>query len=149
MFQNFPDFGFFGNPNLRPESSVGYDLGFEQRLADSVQFGVTYFRNNIKNLIDDNADFTSYANVGRAVTDGVESFASYQPMQALTLRADYTFTQASQTQGQRDSRVAAHRQAVDLAQRAVRRRLDRRQSGFLYPEIDRGRLHHCRCGREL
>jgi len=59
-----------------------------------VQFGVTYFRNNIKNLIADNADFTSYANVGRAVTDGVESFASYQPMQALTLRADYTFTQA-------------------------------------------------------
>jgi vitamin B12 transporter len=94
MFQNFPNFGFFGNPNLRPESSVGYDLGFEQRLADSVQFGVTYFRNNIKNLIADNADFTSYANVGRAVTDGVESFASYQPMQALTLRADYTFTQA-------------------------------------------------------
>jgi vitamin B12 transporter len=94
MFQNFPNFGFFGNPNLRPETSVGYDLGFEQRLADSVQFGATYFRNNIKNLITDNADFTSYANVGRAVTDGVESFASYQPMQALTLRADYTFTQA-------------------------------------------------------
>jgi vitamin B12 transporter len=94
MFQNFPNFGFFGNPNLRPETSVGYDLGFEQRLADSVQFGATYFRNDIKNLITDNADFTSYANVGRAVTDGVESFASYQPMQALTLRADYTFTQA-------------------------------------------------------
>jgi vitamin B12 transporter len=94
MFQNFPDFGFFGNPNLRPESSVGYDFGFEQRLADSVQFGVTYYRNNIKNLIADNAAFTSYANVGRAVTDGVESFVAYQPMQALELRADYTFTQA-------------------------------------------------------
>jgi vitamin B12 transporter len=94
MFQNFPNFNFFGNPNLRPESSVGYDFGFEQRLADSVQFGVTYFRNNIKNLIADNADFTSYANVGRAVTDGVESFVSYQPMQALKVRADYTFTQA-------------------------------------------------------
>jgi vitamin B12 transporter len=94
MFQNFPDFGFFGNPNLRPESSVGYDFGFEQRLADSVQFGVTYYRNNIKNLIADNAAFTSYANVGRAVTDGIESFVAYQPMQALELRADYTFTQA-------------------------------------------------------
>jgi vitamin B12 transporter len=94
MFQNFPDFDFFGNPNLRPESSVGYDFGFEQRLADSVQFGVTYYRNNIKNLIADNAAFTSYANVGRAVTDGVESFVAYQPMQTLELRADYTFTQA-------------------------------------------------------
>jgi vitamin B12 transporter len=94
MFQNFPNFDFFGNPNLRPESSVGYDFGFEQRLADSVRFGVTYYRNNIKNLIADNAAFTSYANVGRAVTDGVESFVAYQPMQALELRADYTFTQA-------------------------------------------------------
>jgi vitamin B12 transporter len=94
MFQNFPDFRFFGNPNLRPESSVGYDFGVEQRVADSLRLGVTYFRNNIKNLITDNATFTSYANVGRAVTDGIESFVSYQPSPALKLRADYTFTQA-------------------------------------------------------
>jgi vitamin B12 transporter len=94
MFQNFPDFGFSGNPNLRPESSVGYDFGFEQRVADSLRLGVTYYRNNIKNLITDNAAFTSYANVGRAMTDGIESFVSYQPLPALKLRADYTFTQA-------------------------------------------------------
>ncbi len=56
MFQNFPEFGFFGNPNLKPESSLGYDLGFEQTVTGAaVRFGVTYFRNNIKNLIDDNA----------------------------------------------------------------------------------------------
>ncbi len=48
---------------------MGYDAGFEQALAaDTVRFGVTYFHNNIKNLIDDNADFTSLTNVGRAVT---------------------------------------------------------------------------------
>ena len=94
MFQNFPDFGFFGNPDLKPETSIGYDVGFEQRLTDSVDFGVTYFRNNIKNLIADNETFTSYANIGRAVTKGVESFVAYQPLQTLKLRADYTFTQA-------------------------------------------------------
>jgi vitamin B12 transporter len=99
MFQNFPLFGFYGNPDLKPESSLGYDLGFEQSLrGEQVRFGATYFRNNIKNLIEakENADFTStYANVGRAVTDGVESFASYQPLQALTFRLDYTYTQAT------------------------------------------------------
>jgi vitamin B12 transporter len=26
LFQNFPSFNFFGNPNLKPETSVGYDL---------------------------------------------------------------------------------------------------------------------------
>ena len=96
MFQNFPEFNFFGNSSLRPETSVGYDAGFEQALAaDTLRFGVTYFHNNIKNLIDDNADFTSLTNVGRAVTDGVESFASYQPIQPLTLRMDYTYLQAT------------------------------------------------------
>jgi vitamin B12 transporter len=96
MFENFPSFGFFGNPNLKPETSTGYDFGFEQSLfEDQIQFGATYFRNNIRNLIDDNATFTSYANVGRAETDGVESFVSYQPIQAVTLRADYTYTEAN------------------------------------------------------
>jgi len=96
MFQNFPEFDFFGNPNLRPETSVGYDAGFEQSLGPAnVRFGVTYFHNSIKNLIDDNADFTSLTNVGRAVTDGVESFVSYQPLQSLTLRLDYTYLQAT------------------------------------------------------
>jgi vitamin B12 transporter len=95
MFQNFPDFDFFANPNLKPESSLGYDVGVEQAvLHDSVRFGLTYFRNNIKNLIDDNVDFTSLVNVGRAVTQGAESFISYQPVKELTLRLDYTYTQA-------------------------------------------------------
>jgi vitamin B12 transporter len=96
MFQNFPDFDFFANPNLRPETSLGYDLGVEQSLSsDSVRFGVTYFRNDIKNLITDNIDFTTDVNVGRAVTEGVESFASYQPLRQLTFRLDYTYTQAT------------------------------------------------------
>jgi vitamin B12 transporter len=96
MFQNFPDFDFFANPNLRPETSLGYDLGFEQSiLGDTVRFGATYFRNNIKNLITDNADFTTDINVGRAVTQGAETFASYQPLRDLTFRLDYTYTQAT------------------------------------------------------
>ena len=96
LFENFPSFGFFANPNLKAETSLGYDFGFEQSLLeDKVHFGVTYFRNNIRNLINDNATFTSYANVGRAETDGVESLASYQPVQSVTLRADYTYTEAN------------------------------------------------------
>jgi vitamin B12 transporter len=96
LFQSFPSFDFFANPNLRPESSLGWDAGLEQALAaQTVRFGVTYFHNIIKNLITDNADFTSYTNVGRAVTDGVESFVAYQVLPTLGLRLDYTYTQAS------------------------------------------------------
>jgi vitamin B12 transporter len=94
MFQSFPDFGFFANPNLRPETSLGWDLGVEQSLpGDALTFGVTYFHNSIKNLIATNA--ATYLNVGRAVTDGVESFVTYRPIQTLTFRLDYTYTQAT------------------------------------------------------
>jgi vitamin B12 transporter len=96
LFQSFPDFFFFANPNLKPESSLGYDLGFEQAvLHDTVRFGATLYRNDIKNLIADNAEFTTDVNIGRAVTEGVESFVSYHPIQELTFRADYTYTQAT------------------------------------------------------
>ncbi len=96
MFQSFPEFGFVANPDLKPESSTGYDVGFEQALANGVaRLGATYFHNDIKNLITDNVEFTSLINVGRAVTEGVESFASYQPNKALSFRLDYTYTQAT------------------------------------------------------
>jgi vitamin B12 transporter len=63
--------------------------------GDAVTLGATYFRNDIKNLIDSNASFTSYANVGKAETDGVEAFVAYEPMESLSLRADYTYTEAN------------------------------------------------------
>jgi vitamin B12 transporter len=96
MFQSFPEFDFFANPNLRPETDLGWDAGFEQALlSSSLRFGMTYFHINIKNLIDTSPDGTTDANIGRAVTDGVESFIAYQPIKTLTLRLDYTFTQAT------------------------------------------------------
>jgi len=94
LYQNFPPF-FFANPDLKPETSTGYDLGVEQGLFDkAVQVGATWFRNDIRNLITTDVTGTTYANVGRAITEGVESFIGWQPLQALRLRADYTFTQA-------------------------------------------------------
>lgn len=95
LYQNFPDFNFFGNPSLKPEQSTGYDAGFEQPLlADRVRFGSTYFHNSITNLINFNASFTSYANVGLATTEGTESFVSASVTDRLLVRADYTFTRA-------------------------------------------------------
>jgi vitamin B12 transporter len=109
LFESFPAFDFFANPNLRPEKSIGYDAGFEQYLLDKrVQFGATYFYNHITDLID--AAFVpagvapcpavapfgceQEANIGKAHTDGVESFIQVQPIKAVTLRLDYTYTVA-------------------------------------------------------
>jgi vitamin B12 transporter len=94
LFEPFPP-SFFPNPNLRPETSTGYDFGFEQSLfSEQLQFGATYFRNNFKNLIDSSADFTTLVNVGRAHSDGVESYIAYRPIDAYSARLDYTYTEA-------------------------------------------------------
>jgi vitamin B12 transporter len=95
LYQDFPPY-FFANPNLKPESSTGWDAGFEQGFArGTVRLGVTYFYNRIRDLITTDVTGTTYANVGRATTDGIESFIAWQPVKALTLRADYTYTEAT------------------------------------------------------
>jgi vitamin B12 transporter len=99
LFQSYPAFFFIANPNLRPETSTGYDVGVEQTLVgETLRVGATYYYNRVRNLIvaapaSDGFNIT-YANIGRAHTDGVESFVAYNPVKALTLRADYTYTQA-------------------------------------------------------
>lgn len=95
LFVNFPNFDFVANPNLKPESSVGYDLGFEQALlARKLRFGMTYFHNHIRDLIEDNTTFTTDINIDRATTYGFENFIAYAPSARLLMRADYTYTLA-------------------------------------------------------
>ena len=94
LFQSFPPF-FFANPNLKPETSLGYDVGFEQSFVDDkLTGGVTWFDNDIRNLITTDSTGTTYANVGKARTDGIESFVAFQPTDDFTLRVDYTFIEA-------------------------------------------------------
>jgi len=96
LFQSFPAFFFFANPNLKPETSVGFDLGVEQTVIEGVvTAGVTYFHNRLRDLIDIAPTGDTYANIGRATTQGIESFVETHPVHSLTLRADYTYTEAT------------------------------------------------------
>lgn len=83
---------FYGNTALKPEHSRGWDAGFEQPLGAHAGIGVTYFENNIRNLI--NADSTTFVaiNIDRARTRGVETTGHVAPMPQLLLSGSYTFT---------------------------------------------------------
>jgi vitamin B12 transporter len=99
LYVNNPSFMVVGNPNLLPETSKGYDVGFEQPLLhDRLRFGATYFHNDIANLIEGTTDPTTfvstYVNVGQATTQGVETFAALALSSRVNLRADYTYTEA-------------------------------------------------------
>lgn len=85
-----------GNPALKPEESKGYDYGFEQSLFEKrVTFGITWFHNDIDNLITfSNAFPFTFENINRAKTSGYESFVAAKITDRLQLRADYTHTRA-------------------------------------------------------
>jgi vitamin B12 transporter len=96
---------FFSNPNLHPEESKGWDAGFEQPLwHDRVRFGATYYHIDITNLIESepipglfvfgNIPVQTLVNIGQARTSGVEAFARLAVTERLTLRGDYTLTNA-------------------------------------------------------
>ena len=123
LFHDYPAFGFFANPNLRPESSKGWDIGFEDRPGHGkVSFGATWFHNQIKDLIESNATFTSLVNIGRARTLGVEAFAAFAPVRSLALRADYTYTEAwNEDSGEELQRRPRHKLSAQADWRATPR----------------------------
>ena len=88
-------FGTFGgNASLKPESSTGYEAGIDQKiLGDDLVGGVTWFHNDIRNLITSGpAPAFLNINIGRARTQGIETFLTWKALETLTFRADYTYT---------------------------------------------------------
>ena len=84
------------NPALQPETSRGYDAGFEQSLfGKQASFGATYFHDSIKDLITFAPVFPfANINVNQATTYGAETFVAAKPLPSVNLRADYTYTVA-------------------------------------------------------
>lgn len=87
--------GPIGDPNLKPDKSKSYDIGFEQPLfKNKVSLGVTYFDNNFKNMVDWDYNASKYKNIGRAQTKGLELEANFKPIKTISLNANYTYLDA-------------------------------------------------------
>ena len=101
LFESFPGFSI-PNPNLKPEQSRGGDIGFEQPLFnDRIRFGSTYFKNDITDLIFFEPIPGSFlgqnVNIGHAITEGTENFVTFNVIDRVKVRSDYTFTRAVDT----------------------------------------------------
>ena len=99
--QRFDDttlFGFLpvrGNPDLEIEKSRGFDVGIDQSLFDgAMDVSVTYFHNDIKDLIAYDAAKETFVNVDAAETQGVEVAAELRPLDWLRLGGSYTYLDA-------------------------------------------------------
>lgn len=116
---------FFGNPNLLPEESTGWEAGLEQAAwGGRFDGGVTYFSNRFENLIQTVflPSFDSTAvNIARAETHGGEAFVALRPVDALQLRLDYTYTRTKDNVGLELLRRPRHAAKLDIEQRIAAR----------------------------
>lgn len=100
----------YGNADLQPERSVGFDVGVEQSfLAERLSADLTYFRLQVDNLIDYDFVTSMYNQVpGRTRSQGVEASFTYSATDWLDLGGSYTYTDSAKPDGTRNVRVPRH-----------------------------------------
>lgn len=85
----------YGNQELKPENSFGWDAGIEQFFfKQNLNFGITYFYNEFTDMFG--FDFVTFKtiNIKEAVTKGLEFSVEIKPANGLNLKANYTYTDA-------------------------------------------------------
>lgn len=81
----------FGNPDLQPEIAKSYDVGIEQSLIDGrLRASATYFLRNTQDLIAFSSATFSLENIDLARAQGVELGLVLNPVDALTIQAQYS-----------------------------------------------------------
>jgi len=84
----------YGNSELNPEQSFGWDAGIEQYIW-SVEFsiGANYFYNKFTDMFGFDSNFKTI-NINEAQTNGVEVFATADFIDGLRIKANYTYLNA-------------------------------------------------------
>jgi vitamin B12 transporter len=127
----------FGNTELAPETSRGFDLGFEQDLLRrKLGFDVTYFDNEFENLIIFDPVVSRPENLAQGRAKGLEVTLKLSPSQDLELVASHTYTDSEDSAtGRPLPRRPEHRSTLDLLLHGARR-----LSGMLSVIVVRNRI---------
>jgi vitamin B12 transporter len=116
LYGSIPAF-FIANPNLKSETSVGWDAGVEfTGLAGRASVDVTYFRSDLTNKIDalpNSYPYNLYNLAGVSQRQGVEVAGRFKASSQLTLGANYTYLDAVDANGRREIRRPPHSGRVD------------------------------------
>jgi vitamin B12 transporter len=98
------NFGYQGNPNLKPEYGDGYEAGGQFDIPaggqpDFASLSATYFHNDVRDLITATPDFSTEENIGKVRINGVETEAVLRPASWFTADLTYTYTDARDASG--------------------------------------------------
>lgn len=118
---------FEGNPDLKPEKSLSYELAIEKDWGDNATIHLGAFRNDVKDLIKEywtgkngkdypneypgigNDNIMTYKNIPEATLQGIELYGNCKVGKDLFLNAGYTFLDAKDKMtGQRLADRAKH-----------------------------------------
>jgi vitamin B12 transporter len=124
MFEQFgtlpgPFNSFVPNPNLKPEESFGWDAGVEFTFWSRASLDVTYFNTTLNDKIARDpsrgpTDPTLINFAGESTREGVEVAAKLQVMPGVAIGVAYTYTDARDSDGQREVRRPPHSGRIDL-----------------------------------
>ncbi len=85
----------YGNENLNPEESFGWDFGIEQFFfKQNLTFGTTFFYNKFSDMFGFDYQTFKTINIKQAVTKGLEFYFQTKPIDDLEIKVNYTFTDA-------------------------------------------------------
>lgn len=109
---------FVGNSSLKPEESLGWDVGLEQKfLEDRLVIDVTYFNETLTDEIStvfSGGSFTPVNLNGESDRQGIEISASFDILENLTGTASYTYLDATEPDGDQEVRRPHHSGALGL-----------------------------------
>ncbi len=89
----FQLYSSFGDSTLHAGTSKSWEAGIEQYLADQqLAAGVTWFDNTFDNMVGWDSETSSYKNVFKATSRGIELTGRYTGIEGTSLRAYYTLT---------------------------------------------------------
>ncbi len=105
----YPDI-FIGNPNLKPESSQGWEIGVDTNWSQGrYHFELAYFDQDLEDEIDSfvyepvSGLFTAVNKDNDSSRSGVEAVFDANISRFLVLSASYTYTKATENNGMGDS----------------------------------------------
>ena len=82
----------YGNPNLQPEKSKGWDAGFEQFfLNNNLSAGITYFNLKFENMFGYDSNYREI-NIAAASSHGFEVTSTASIYDKLSINMNYTYT---------------------------------------------------------
>lgn len=94
----------FGNPNLRPQTTIDYQAGYQQKLTESSKFKISVYYREMRNLVQSRqylnaypVNYKSYGNSDFATSKGVSFEYDLRRTGNVRMTANYTLSFANGT----------------------------------------------------